>query len=733
MLLLGAALLLQQQAAAQTIQEEKDSLVVFNNQVKLVLHQRTGTVSYRFATGVVLENTVACLQDLSFGTVVSAGLQQHSYKLEHAKDGYGKGIHLVITHEDAQQPLRLLQHITIYEQQPFLLTYLEVENKDPQGKQPETRHISPVAILPATGGRFYMPGNNPRILDIPFDNDNWVRVLEQPWPADAAKPAAGISYEFSAVYDNTLLSGFVAGSVTHDFWKTGIAYRTGTTTGSIDSLLIYGGAATPDNAALPPARGGLDGTHDHVPHGTMSDASVISPLIYLAAVTDIRKAFVQYGDVNVKLAGRLSWKAPAPFYWNSFGVEGVLGYSGVMMPPGVIKTSEFIQTLDNFNKYGKPVLSVDSYDRGIYNTGLLTSLSRFAAKKNQQMGFYFIPFATWAWKSSLDNKLEGTDYTAKELILKDNNRQPMTYKDGDWAAFPLDPTHPGTRQHIINELQKAKAIHASFIKIDFLTAGALESDSRYDRSVRSGMQAYTAGMKMLKGLIDSIVGPDVFITMAISPMFPHQYAHTRFLSTDVYSHLRDDQPGFPSWGSTQASLSAGSHLWWMQGTLWPYTNLDVAVMKNFQKNPDLTEQEVKVRLYAMMVMGSILGDGSDFRNKLAADRARLYLNNPQLCAFFSDPKVFTPLKFSDGESFDQQLSFYLKGDTALLGLFNFHKEQAWDATLDRVTLGLENRKYVIRDFLTDAVLGNIEKEQAAFRLTVNSKDALLVKLVPVNE
>jgi hypothetical protein len=229
------------------------------------------------------------------------------------------------------------------------------------------------------------------------------------------------------------------------------------------------------------------------------------------------------------------------------------------------------------------------------------------------------------------------------------------------------------------------------------------------------------------------MGPDIFITMAISPMFPSQYAHTRFVSTDVYSHLRDDQHGFPHYGSTEASLATGSHMWWVQGTLWLYTNMDVCIMKNFQNNPDITEQEIKVRIYAMMVMGSILGDGSDFRKKEAADRANYFLNNKNICAFFSDPKVFTPLKFSDGESMDQQISFYLSGETTMLAMFNFDTLKVFKETFDCKALGLGNKKYVIHDFLYDTVLGKIEKDQQHFELSVANKDAIMVRLVPVNE
>src|SRR6185503_5658531 len=155
-------------------------------------------------------------------------------------------------------------------------------------------------------------------------------------------------------------------------------------------------------------------------------------------------------------------------------------------------------------------------------------------------------------------------------------------------------------------------------------------------------------------------------------------------------------------------------------------------MKNFQKNPDLSETEVKVRLFAMMSMGSILGDGSDFRKELAADRARKYLDNKNLCAFFSDPKAFTPLKFSDGATLDQQMAFYLSGDVTLLSLFNFDKTKVFSQQWHRADLNLENKTYIIKDFLTDAPLGKIEKGQDTFSLDVPTGDAQMVKLVPQN-
>lgn len=720
-------------ASTQSLQKSGDSVVLANEQVRVVVNTTTGKTSYRFSGGARFDNAIAYVDEIKAGYLASTNFSKHSYTIDPIKDPLGKGSCINLVHEDDNKPLKLIQHITLYENRAFVLLSAEAEAATAGGLV-ETRNISPLSILPAAKGQCYVPGTSNQFIDYPFDNDNWVDVIAQQWPTSANAAIRGTSYELAAVQDAANHAGFVTGSLTHDCWKTGIRYASSATAGSIDSLIVYGGAAVGDNPSLPASFGGRDGTHDYMAHGTIKGESVQSPLIYLSASADVRKTLVEYGQVNTTIAGALQWNKSMPVYWNSFGVEGVLGYEKVMMPADVAKISDYLHSLDQFNRYSKPVLSIDSYDQGIYTTDVLSAVSRYGKKKGQQMGFYFGPFVAWTWKNSVEqSKLPGVDVYLRDVVLRDAKYNPIPYKDGDWAAYPLDPTHPGVRAYIVSQLQKAKAVDAKFIKIDFLPAGALEAATHYDPAVRTGMQAYNQGMKLFKKLVDSIMGPDIFITMAISPLFPHQYAHTRFISTDVYSHLRNDQPGFPNWGSTSASMISASHLWWVQGTLWPCTNMDVLVMKNFQKNPDLSEQEVKVRLFSLITLGSLLGDGSDFRHKLAAERGRKFLNNPSVCAFFDHPKAFTPLRQAEGNSPSQQLSFFLPGDTLLVSAFNFDKDKIFKETFRQSDIGWSNASYSLQDFMTGTTIAKIEKGATSFVLEVQPKDALLIKLVPVKE
>jgi len=645
----------------------------------------TGVVNIRFASGQTVDNATAYVVDLRAGRVSTTDCRRHACRVT---DGYA----LTVTHTGNAAGLTLIQHITL--QGEGLLLDLEVKGAA------ETRHISPLAAV------IHTPGTARRLLDVPFDNDDWVHILEQRPPANpAAFPVCGMSYEYTTIYDSATLAGLVLGSVTHDFWKTGIAYRMG----QADTLDVFGGVSTPDDPSKPLDEG-RDGTHDHAPHVTMLGPILRSPKIYIAAGKDVRPITKTYGEVNAKINGRLAWNGPAPVYWNSFGVEGVLGYGHVMMPDGVKQVSDVIKTLDRFNRAA--VLSIDSYDQGVYSTETLKGLKDYAAKNRQRIGFYFAPFAQWYWKDRIASA------PLAQAILKDSAGNPIAYKDGDWAAFALDPTHPAVRDYLVGQLEKAKTIGATFIKIDFLSAGTQESPTHANPAIRTGIQAFNYGMRLLRHLSDSILGPDIFYTEAISPLFPSQYTHARFISTDIYSHLRDDQTGFPNWGSTEYSLALGSHMTWTQGTLWPYTNLDVTIMEHFQKNPTLTETEVKVRLLALVAMGSILGDGSDLRSPLALERARQYLNNPKVCAYFAHPRAFTPLQWADGPGFDQQLVFTLgtgakgrAGAPTLLALFNFSRKSPLEYTLPAGKA---------TDFLTGAPLPT--------RITIPTEDAKMIEI-----
>jgi len=720
-----ALLLLPGLSIGQNIKNFKDSTIVQSPFYCIVIDKKSGRISYFFQDSSFLKNTIAVIKKFDHVGYRSNDFARHNVSIQSFSDNIGSGRKISLVHEQPGQPVQLTQFISVYKGLPFFVLGFTASSKT--GEILSADYMSPVTIDSPGSVSGFVHGVSPRLLDMPFDNDNWTKALTAQWRSEKVR---GIGYSFTSLYDAYRLSGLVVGAVTHDFWKTGIQYTLSEKKGVLDSFVVYGGVSTPDNSLLAAEYGGNDGTHDIVRHGAMEGAVVTGPEIFMCGLNNRTEAFKAYGMVNAKKNGSLTWSKTAPFYWNSFGVESVLGYEKRVMPDGVCKISDDIASLKNFSANKKVYISIDSYDQGIYNGNVLRSIKEHCGRNNQELGFYFIPFAVWTWKTSVEtDKLQYTDTYIKDVTLKGNDGKTIIYKEGDFGAFPLDPTHPATRQRIIGELEKAKTIGAKFLKIDFLTAGALESTTRFNKSIHSGLQAYNLGMKMLKGLIDSILGPDIFITQAISPTFPSQYTHIRFLSTDVYSHLRNDQKGFPNYGSTAASMITASHLGWMQGTLWPFTNMDVAVMKQFQKNNEISEQDVKVRLITMMVMGSALGDGSDFRDSITKLRAEKFLNNKNLCKYFERPVAFLPLKVADGLTEDQQLSFYLPGDTVHAAIINFNTDRPMSYIFSKENLQWTKGNYSIRDFFTDTELGTIQSTDSSFELTAAPADAVLVKLV----
>jgi alpha-galactosidase len=227
-------------APAQQTQVAGDSLVVSNQHVRVVANLHSGVVHYRFTSGTQLENTTAYVEDVKTGYFSSTSLSRHSFTTDNINDPLGKGICINLVHEAADKPVKLVQYITIYESQPFLLLTVEASGRE-KGSVIETRNISPLTVLPAQQGKVVLPGSGALFTDYPFDNDNWVDVISRRWPADQ-KGVDGISYELASAYDENSRNGFAVGSLVHDFWKTGIRYATGVVSSRIDSFLFTGTA-----------------------------------------------------------------------------------------------------------------------------------------------------------------------------------------------------------------------------------------------------------------------------------------------------------------------------------------------------------------------------------------------------------------------------------------------------------------------------------------------------------
>jgi len=695
-------------------------------QGKIDFNLNTGTYDLIFKNGFSMQNLYSEVKLDKYGELTSKEFKRHSIHKDNYSDKHGPAQQITFEHEN-QNGLILRNRFIYYKDKPYLLFQLEVLTKD--NDELASNYLSPLSSSLSSQSNVQFNTDYPKLVDFPFDNDNWLELLALPWPNKTEKQIEGVSHEIFMLYDNLTFKGAVFGSLEHDFWKTGFQYKTDESNGKLGEFIVYSGAARSDNPDLPGNFGGLDGTHDVIPHGKMKSKVLKSALMFVDGSDDFRQSANLFAKVQADYSGMLKWDYPTPVYWNSFPVEGVLGHERVMMPKDVYKIVDKLSELDNLEKVGQTYLSIDSYDQNIYSTEVLKEIGDYARSKGQELGFYITPFSLWTWSSQIETaRLLGTEVPLREVILRDNQNQPIPFKKGDWGAFPLDPTHPATKESMISQIMKAKAIGAKLIKVDFVTAGSLESREWYNTNVRSGMQAYDYGMKLFNQLVDSIMGKDVFLTLAISPMFPNQNAHARFVSTDVHSHLRNSQPGFTHYGSTASSMITASHMGWVQGVLWPYTNMDAIVMRKFQKNPDLSESEIKARLISLISLGSILGDGTDLRDSLSHERTKKYLNNERLMSLFKKPKAFIPIKLSAGLSMDQQLTFYRSDENVLLSAFNFNIQDVFEATFDLKTLGAFGKSLVVKDCFTGLEIAKIKKGDTEFKINIQPGESILLEL-----
>ncbi len=161
--------------AAQELHEYKDSVVLSTPSVRCTANLRDGKITYRYADGSYLENTVAYVEDVNEGKIASSDFAMHSYELGQVRDDLGMGIKLTFRHTDDKHKIVLEQQVTLYPELDYLLLRVVAQQQGIQ--RVVTRNISPLAVLPAYGGKYRIAGSAPRILDVPFDNDNWTDIV----------------------------------------------------------------------------------------------------------------------------------------------------------------------------------------------------------------------------------------------------------------------------------------------------------------------------------------------------------------------------------------------------------------------------------------------------------------------------------------------------------------------------------------------------------------------------
>jgi alpha-galactosidase len=522
------------------------------------------------------------------------------------------------------------------------------------GSALSTNWIGPV-VVDGTGTVDVGSNGDGRVLQVPFDNDNFSTYGALPLGT------TGNGFEVAAFYDNTSRNGIVTGSVTHDTWKTGI-YFAGSN-GRLGALNVYGGA----NSAA--------GTHDVVPHGKVTGNTVSSPVVFVGYGPDWRDLLEEYADANAALSPMRGWPGGVPFGWSSWGkIQTAITYDKA------VAVSDFIQAKlqTSFDNAGTVYVNLDSYWDNLTD-GQLAQFVAHCHANGQKAGIYWTPFVDWG--ESATRPVEGSStYTYQQIWLRDASGNPIAM-DG---AYAVDPTHPGTKSRIDYFVDRFKALGFEYVKLDFLTHGALESTARYDTAVETGIQAYNQGMQYL---VDRVAGT-MFLSESIAPLFPYGYAHARRVSCDTFGAAVGLE-------SSEYELNSATYGWWMSGRLYRYNDPDEMVFEGFASADNMT------RLVSAVVSGTVFVDGDDLTDTGGQALAATYLTNPRINAVAALGKPFRPVEGNTGTDAADVLVL-ADGATTYLAVFNFTTSDVTRA-IDLARAGLNpTQTYTVTDLWSGA-------------------------------
>jgi autotransporter-associated beta strand protein len=532
-------------------------------------------------------------------------------------------------------------------------------------------------VVSTTGGVNLGVTNDDLALLVPFDNDDFYT-----YDAESIN-STGTGHEVAAFYDNTSRNGLVVGSVTHNVWKSGV-YWSGSSN-RLNSLNVYGGLASP---------------WDVLPHGSVVGNTISSPTVFVGFGPDWRVTMQNFTAENTNFAPSLVWTNGVPFGWNSWGVTN---YQNNISYAAAIAVSDSIHTNlepKGFTNNGTVYVNLDSY--GTYNltTAQLTNFANNCHSNGQKAGTYWTPFSYWNTVSAASNSMvPGSGYYYSQILLRDSNGNIISND----TALALDPTHPGTKLLIINQISTFIAQGYDYVKLDFLSAGSLEG-VHYDTNVTTGIEAYNEGMQFLLNQVDG----KMFISESIAPLFPYQYGNSRRIACDAYESLI---------ANTAYTMNSVTYGWWLDD-LYQYNDPDIMVFYGY----GATTNENQSRLINGAVTGVFL-DGDILTNSASITVAQACLTNAAIDNVARAGQTFTPVEGNTGTTAANDF-VRQDGTTWYIAVFNY-TASATNETVNLSRAGLPSGNYIATNLwneTTNAIVTN------SLIVSLNAKQAKLFQL-----
>jgi len=422
----------------------------------------------------------------------------------------------------------------------------------------------------------------------------------------------------------------------------------------------------------------------------LSGPVIKSPKVLLGVFNDWRDGLDTYGEANATIAPPKAWDKAIPFGWNSWGVLSLkLTY------PKAMEVSDFFKANLQANGFVNP-------DKAVY-IGLDSGSNRFTedelksfvqkCKENGQIaGIYWTPFTDWG------KKPEATVRDAEQYIFKDiylyANGEPQEL-DG---AYAIDPTHPAIEERMKKTADLFHRCGFEYVKMDFMTHGAMEGDRWYHPDIQTGIQAYNYGLKVLNKYFG-----DMYINFSIAPLFPAHYAQSRRIACDAWNKIKD----------TEYTMNALSYGWWLN-KVYQYNDADHIVLR------DATEGENRARITSAVITGLYIAgdDYSEDGDTEVKEHAVKYLTNPLINALATGVS-FRPLE-GDGEKSENQ---FVRTDAG--GAYYVYFNYTDDAVKIALPLERIGGKFASRTEAWD--LWN-NQEIKTNEIVVPGKDVLVVRL-----
>lgn len=571
-------------------------------------------------------------------------------------DIFGSGTLLDITYT-MPDDMKMIQSIVLYDDTEYLTARLALTRGD--GSSVSSPQLIPISSTLATTP---MPETvNNRMLFVPWDNDGFIGY------ESSALNKAMHSYAVTAIYNTTNRYGIVAGAVDHDMWKSAIhvdasdRYKLNT----VELISGYTDEHTHDSLLY-------EGRF--MPHGAVVADTVRSSRFILGCFDDWRVGMETFGQACARVAPRREWAGGVPYGWSSWGVmQTLISYDGV------IDCGDFIR--DNLMPHGfhdaqgKIVLSLDAWWNDNLSTTQVKQFVEYCKANNMIPGLYYGAFCDFA--GNPEGSVPGTNgkYKFKDLWLKVNGR----YKIVD-GAYCLDPTHPGTKMFIMNDMKKFHDWGVEYLKCDFMSNGAIEADSWYNKDCYTGVQAYNEGMAFML----SRAGDGIYIDLSIAPIFPYQYAHGRRISCDAWGTI----------DHTKYVMNNTSYGWWLN-QIYFANDPDHLVMKMRDNGGNESDGVNRARLTSGVVTGAYL-TGDNFSFKVAAgypaksrEQALNLLTNEAVNEIPRTCHSFRPVYGNSPQTLGAEtLMTYDNGTYVYLGVFSYKVLSPTTGTMPFADLGI---------------------------------------------